>query len=440
MIILPNSGEAFDYKVDEPLDVQLKYNPTLSLPADLDQRLIDVASLKEKPDIVCGQRSSVVQLSGSFPVPNGFQVAAFQIKGHFFRRTEESRTIMPPQMVMYDGRGHPPMLWCFDEAGNIMPKPNQDIPSGPLLYNHARVEFSAVREMHDAGLPVVFPVALGLIKGMEFSVGESLRTHPGSNNPYAEQDKRYNDPEYLVRKHQVGFVIHGLYNTTNDRSFDQVVELARDMDSRGQRDFLEDFFCAYGRALRMIHEAGYIHAYPNADNISLNSVSPERQSRQLPNRLQQFPDYEIVFHDIAGDTGELIRQADTTRSKFLGHVVLDITNVTETLTAFYHGPEHWVRRCENMPSSLSLIVKKIERLWEVAYNAECNPTEGFFRGYLGDNADRLPSGFFEDRMNIELVFAIGKQGMAANRAGFHPNVVKLAETMPLLRVLRDMYL
>ena len=72
-IILPNAAEAFDYQIDRSLRVDIQYDPDLVLSYSLERRIAAVAGLKVMPDIICGQRSSLIQLPEPSTPPSSDQ-------------------------------------------------------------------------------------------------------------------------------------------------------------------------------------------------------------------------------------------------------------------------------------------------------------------------------------------------------------------------------
>ena len=139
LIITLDEARAYDYRTDDPMNVDLRFNSKAHFPEGLQDRIRRVASLEDKPDTIQGQRSSLVKLNDPWQVKHGFEVQGVQVKGHFFRPSEESLTITPPQMRMYLGRGHPPTLWRFNQQGTLHFEPSADIPSGCMLYENAAI-------------------------------------------------------------------------------------------------------------------------------------------------------------------------------------------------------------------------------------------------------------------------------------------------------------
>lgn len=443
MIIDPNSSAAFDYEVDDYPRINIDYGP-VSVP-HLEERIAAIASLREKPDTISGQRSSLTNLEQPFPTLQGFDVTAIQIKGHFFRDTEESLVIRPPQMLIYTGRGHPEGFWSLDDKGILRGVPNPDIPSGAIILEDAKLEYAAAKEMLNAGLPVIYPIAVGKFPDLSFCVKDSIMQRPDLFNEFAMLARSYYNMDYASARHDVGFLVHGLYND-NRRCFESVLDVCSALDNDLKKEFLVDFFSTYGRALRQIHDAGFIHGSPNMDNISLAPVTLARQGKKLPNRLTTFPAYEIVFHDITGDRGEFIRRKDNTPERWYAHIIWDLSNVTGLLANFYYSAAEWQDVFDATEEKRMSVSQRNHRVCEVVYETGYNPAADFFKGYLGKDFGQIPSGYFDHRDGFpkptDLRMFITLAGDAATRmAGIDlVDVVTLSDHEPLMEVLKDVYL
>jgi hypothetical protein len=444
-IILPNAAEAFDYQIDRSLRVDIQYDPDLGLSDSLERRIAAVAGLKGMPDIICGQRSSLIQLPEPSTLFNGFGLEAIQVKGHFFRPTEESRVIHNPQMTIYTGRGHPDAVWNFDNKGNLSLDPNPDVPSGAMLLKDAKLEFGAAKEMIEAGLPVVCPMGFGRFPDLEFNIARAIAEDPNSISEFALINGVYFDPKTILKNYKVGFMVYGIYTLDNRRCFESVLDIASGLDKENKKAFLTDFFRTYGAALRQFHDAGYIHGSPNLDNLSLVPVSNTRREMNLPNRLQTFSAYEIVFHDLTGDLGTVTRKRDVTKEKWLSHVIWDLGCTTGLLANFYYTENEWNELYRQAPSNRISIIRRNHEVAKLTQETSYNPAPDFFKGYLGAEYHKIPSNYFNRTgreikpCDIRTVIDIPLQ-MSILSKGTQVNIPRVCNTESLMKVVKDVYL
>ncbi len=447
LIIDPNAAEEFDYQLDRSLRVDITYDLDLGLSENLERKIAAVASSRERPDIICGQRSSLIQLPEPSTIFKGFDLQAIQVKGHFFRPTEESRVIHNPQMTIYTGRGHPEVIWHFDDKGTLILIPNPDIPCGAMLLENAKLEFRAAKEMMEVGLPVVCPMGYGNFPDLGFNVYDSIMAAtPGTLSGFAIQAGAYGDLAAINRRQEVGFMVYGIYTPDNCRCFESVLNVTSELDKSNKRLFLADFFRAYGAALRQFHDKGYIHGSPNLDNLSLVPVSEARRGMKLPNKLQTFSVYEIVFHDLTGDLGTITRRKDVSKEKWLSHVIWDLSVTTGLLSNFYFTPERWDMVYGHDGEARRNIIRRNQRIAELTQEVGYNPGPAFFKGYLGEDFHKLPSDYFEHDgsmlmpCDIRTRITIPLQ-LAMNR-GEKPqvNIPEFCKTEPLMNVVRNVYM
>lgn len=391
-------ADRFRYRVDEPLNVKIKWEPEAEkLSSKLKEKIQKVVNLEEKPDFISGQRSSIITLDNLI---DDF-VRSFQNKGHFYRTSEDGFEIGPPQMLIYAGRGHPLIQLYVKKDGNLILEAPPDEPRGPICEESANIVMSAMRDMVKAGMPMVRPYGIGQIEGMKFSVLDSLAQEPETYNPFLKDSGAYRGT-YLNKIHDVYCLIIGNPRKDDKRALDQVGEIAMDMEPKKRTHFLADFFGTYARTLTFFFDNEFVLGNPHIDNVSIAEVS-NRLQQKAPNRLTTLQGHELVMHDpcLNGEPG--YKKEHFTQKQWEGYVLADIANATETLLYFYHNRRNFEEQAKEVDKSKRYMVSRYTRLWEAAQGKkQYNPTKVFFKALLGEGFKELPGNFFDNPTLIDL--------------------------------------
>lgn len=375
-IITLDSAEAYNFHVEKPLDIEITWEPS-DLSTKQKKRIHSIATLAEKPDLILGQRSSMSFIDDM----------SVQIKGHIFKEGEDSIDIYPPRMIIFIGYGHPDMQLYGTEDGDIVAKTLQDVPRGPLLEELALQELEQMRDMSKQGLPIVKPYGLGLIKGMEFCIKDSLRQAPSIYSEFRMEDGDYENEAYISKRHKVYCLIINVKNSK--RALVTLTEMMRDMDTSDQRQLLEDFFGAYGRTMAYFFDYRRMLGNPHIDNVSIEEAT---SALEAPHRLRRFSQYELLMHDpgLNGEKG--FKKEHFTQPQWEAYVLCDITNALEILKYLHCGKAYFSEVKQQYPDRIPLF-NRLEHLADIVHKIDYSPNEAFFIGLLGEERRRLPSDF-----------------------------------------------
>lgn len=262
-----------DYKLVAKEPTEFEFTWLADVPEEEKRKVEDIASLKEPPIIVSGQRSSIVPSSA---VP-GYE--GIQIKGHLFREDEEHDRIQSPRTEIYNGRGNPRMHAWVNKQGEIITYQMEPQPKGFMLMSEIRKNMDVIETYRNVGIPIGQTLGFGIHKGDRFVPGDKLEKLEGILNSI---------PKYLYKPQPVGCML--LQNPRSDekRGHQMLLEICNGLDNQGKHDFMKNFFTSYGMLVRDIVDAGMIYFGLTLDNITI---------AENDNFFKISPGYSIAVHD-----------------------------------------------------------------------------------------------------------------------------------------------
>jgi hypothetical protein len=233
------------------------------LSEEVRQKITDKATWKIEPeDSEVWGRSILIRLEEPIQIGNR-KIDIIKIKGVV---NDEGKT--PPLMEPYIGKGRVDIDIKLDSDGKPCYEKTKYKPKGGALLKHAVHEFNMARLMERDGLRPA--LALG----------------------YGEYTERLFDGE------RTGFVIFGYEESQRMSDY---LEARLNEVSKGKTDIVNDIYRKIGRTLREIHQKGYVHHFPHADNFTINSKG------------------EVVIHDL----DNCMRRCDFSDEVFIYNIIFD---------------------------------------------------------------------------------------------------------------------
>ncbi|MDP8299279.1 MAG: methyltransferase domain-containing protein [Candidatus Tantalella remota] len=258
------------------------------------------------PDGLSGRRSAILKLREPVRI-KGRLIKAIKIKGICYRPEERGEAGLPRTEIYNGARGHrpPEQKPIFNEKGIVRYPPTGPRFKGLESIDNVINEIDKTNHAFYEGNPVHYVLGYG-----EYDPDQFDGIHPGFVIMGLEDEEDERLPSNVLDE------VAGMFGSSRYEIQIPMVlgyELEEPMKGEMRRVF-EEYFRRYGRALRELHDSGYIHGSPHLFNVTAVSG-------------------RIIFHDI--DENSYFKK-DLTPAMALGHQMLDVwravSNLKENLT------------------------------------------------------------------------------------------------------------